>query len=255
MIEKTLVVLLFNICIAICFSMPLIAQEDELSKIINIPMVEVQGGIFAMGCTNEQGNDCYAGVHNNVMLNSYSIGKYEITQAQWKVVMGKNPSHFSDCDECPVEMVSWNAAQEFIKKLNQLTGKSYRLPTEAEWEFAARGGTLSKGYKYAGSDNISTVAWCVYNNDGKTHPVGQKLPNELGLYDMSGNVWEWCSNWKGEDDASNQTNPQGPVDGVFKLLCGGGWQNKETHCKVSNRTFNAPTHYGNQYGLRLVLTP
>jgi hypothetical protein len=152
--------------------------------------VYVRGGTFTMGCTSEQGSDCYSEEKpaHEVSVSSFNIGKYEVTQAQWLAVMGSNPSKFKNCNNCPVEWVSWNEVQSFIRKLASLTGKRFRLPREAEWEFAARGGTKSQGYKFAGSNSISGVAWYWDNTSEKTHPVGQKQSNELGLYDMNGNV-------------------------------------------------------------------
>jgi formylglycine-generating enzyme required for sulfatase activity len=142
----------------------------------------------------------------------------EVTQAEYRKVMGKNPSHFSGCDDCPVEQVSWNKANEYAKKVGK------RLPTEAEWEYAARGGNKSKGYRYSGSNGIDAVGWYDDNSSGKTHPVAQKQPNELGLYDMSGNVWEWCSDWYGSYSSSPQNNPQGPnsvaVIAFFAVVAG-----------------------------------
>jgi formylglycine-generating enzyme required for sulfatase activity len=146
-----------------------------------------------------------------VTLSDYYIAETEVTQAQWKAVMGGNPSGFKGCDDCPVDQVSWNDAQEFITRLNARAGSPrYRLPTEAEWEYAARGGANSRGYQYAGSNDISEVAWYDDNSGSETHPVKGKKPNDLGVYDMSGNVWEWCSDWYGNYSAASQTNPQGP---------------------------------------------
>jgi formylglycine-generating enzyme required for sulfatase activity len=167
--------------------------------------------------------------------------------------MGSNPSYFSGCDNCPVENVSWNDAQDFIRKLNQQTGKNYRLPTEAEWEFAARGGNKSKGYKYAGGNYRSNVAWYYDNSGGKTHAVGQKQANELGIYDMSGNVWEWCGDWYGDYSSSSQTNPKGPSYGSSRVLRGGGWDFDASDCRVSSRDDLAPGYRDYYDGFRLVL--
>ncbi|MBQ3247459.1 MAG: SUMF1/EgtB/PvdO family nonheme iron enzyme, partial [Alistipes sp.] len=171
-------------------------------------MVFVKGGTFTMGATAEQGSDADSDEKpaHSVTVSNFYIGKYEVTQAQWEAVMGKNPSRFKG-DNLPVERVSWNDIQKFIEKLNAKTGKRYRLPTEAEWEYAARGGNQSKGYKYSGSNDIGSVAWYTDNSSSPTHPVGQKQPNELGLYDMSGNVYEWCSDWHGSYSSGSQTNP------------------------------------------------
>jgi formylglycine-generating enzyme required for sulfatase activity len=205
-------------------------------------MVRVEGGTFTMGCTSEQGGDCYDDEKptHQVTVSSFQIGKYEVTQAQWRAVMGNNPSHFSGCDNCPVENVSWNNVQDFIRKLNQQTGKRYRLPTEAEWEFAARGGNKSKGHKYSGGNNLNSVAWYDDNSGSKTHPVGQKQANELGIYDMSGNVWEWCEDWYGDYSSSPQTNPKGPSYGSRRVLRGGSWYSDAKYCRVSNRVSNYP---------------
>ncbi|GHU57772.1 hypothetical protein FACS189411_12060 [Bacteroidia bacterium] len=219
-----------------------------------IEMVYVQGGTFSMGCSGEQGSDCYDDEKplHSVTVSSFNIGKYEVTQAQWKQIMGSNPSYFKG-DNLPVESVSWADVQEFISKLNAATGKRYRLPTEAEWEYAARGGNRSQGYKYSGSNNLNNVAWYGGNSSSKTHPVGAKSPNELGVYDMSGNVWEWCSDWYGNYNSSSQTNPTGPSTGSRRVLRGGGWDYGAEYCRVSDRGSNAPGNRYDDFGFRLVL--
>ena len=166
--------------------------------------------------------------------------------------MGNNPSKFKG-DNIPVEQVSYEDVQEFITKLNQKTGKTFRLPTEAEWEYAARGGNKSKGYKYSGSNNLNDVAWYDGNSNSKTHPVKTKQANELGLYDMSGNVWEWCSDWYGVYSSSSQTNPQGPNSGSYRVLRGGGWFNDARYCRVSNRSDSYPSGSSDGSGFRLAL--
>jgi len=218
-------------------------------------MIYVQGGTFTMGCTNEQGSDCYDSEKpsHSVTVSSYSIGKYEVTQAQWRAVMGSNPSHFSGCDNCPVENVSWDDIQGFIRKLNSQTGKTYRLPTEAEWEYAARGGNKSRGYKYAGSNDVGSVAWYDDNSNSKTHSVGQKSPNELGIYDMSGNVWEWCSDWDGAYSSSSQSNPKGASSGTIRVLRGGSWTTRARNCRSSIRGNCPPDARDSAFGFRLVL--
>jgi formylglycine-generating enzyme required for sulfatase activity len=217
-------------------------------------MVFVQGSTFTMGCTSEQGNDCYDSEKptHQVTLSSFYINKYEVTQALWRAVMGNNPSAFSGCDQCPVEQVSWNAVQEFIRKLNAMTGRRYRLPTEAEWEYAARGGRNSRGYKYSGSNNPGQVAWFSDNSSIKTHPVGQKQANELGLYDMSGNVWEWCSDWYGGYSSQSQTDPKGPSGGSNRVHRGGSWNNASRNIRLSNRNNNQPEYSNINHGFRLV---
>ncbi len=221
---------------------------------IKYNMVWVNGGTFRMGATSEQGNDAYSDekpVHS-VTLSSYYIGKTEVTQALWKAVMGSNPSCFTG-NNLPVECVSWNDCQEFIRKLNALTGQNFRLPTEAEWEFACRGGNNSRGYKYSGSNYIDNVAWYDGNSGKKTHPVATKLPNELGIYDMSGNVMEWCSDWYGDYSSGAQTNPKGPYDGSCRVSRGGGWISNARNCRSSRRSNNSPDQPFNDIGLRLSL--
>ncbi len=183
--------------------------------------------------------------------------KTEVTQELWEAVMGSNPSSFKGCPNCPVEQVSWDDIQQFISKLNAKTGKKYRLPSEAEWEYAARGGKKSKGYKYAGSNEIEAVAWYDENSEDKTHPVGQKSPNELGIYDMTGNVWEWCSDRYEESyySSSPGNKPQGPASGRYRVFRGGSWKFLPEYCRVSDRISYYPDFRYNDLGFRLVLVP
>lgn len=217
-------------------------------------MIYVEGGTFTMGCTSEQGGECDSDENpsHQVSLGDFWIGETEVTQALWKAVMGSNPSYFKG-DNLPVERVSWNDCQEFIRKLNQLTGKTFRLPTEAEWEYAARGGNKSRHYKYAGSNNVGDVAWYTDNSSSATHPVKGKQANELGLYDMSGNVWEWCEDWKGSYSSSAQSDPKGPSSGSDRVLRGGSWFNDAGSCRVSNRNGIYPGIRHNGSGFRLTL--
>ena len=222
---------------------------------VSFEMVEVRGGTFRMGATSEQGSDVWDNekpVHS-VTLSGYYIGKTEVTQALWKAVMGSNPRKFIG-DNLPVEMVSWDDCQEFIRELNALTGQNFRLPTEAEWEFACRGGNNSRGYKYSGSNNLGSVAWYDGNSGNKTHPVGTKAPNELGIYDMSGNVWEWCADWYGDYSSGAQTNPTGPYGGSNRVYRGGSWNYDVGRCRSSNRDFYYPWIRDIILGLRLALS-
>ena len=223
---------------------------------VSFEMVYVEGSTFDMGATSEQGSDAYdweKPVHR-VTLSDYYIGKCEVTQELWETVMGSNPSNFKGAQK-PVESVSWNDCQEFVSRLNSLTGKNFRLPTEAEWEYAARGGNKSLHYKYSGSDNIDEVAWYNNNSGRSTHAVGTKSPNELGIYDMSGNVWEWCSDWYGGYSAGAQTNPQGPSSDSCRVLRGGSWINYAGNCRVSIRSYDDPGNSNINFGLRLILVP
>ena len=229
------------------------SRDAILQDLIN-NMVRVEGGTFMMGATSEQGSDAYSDekpVHQ-VTLSSFSIGKYEVTQEEWEAVMGSNPSEFKGAKR-PVENVSWNDCQAFIRKLKELTGRNFRLPTEAEWEFAARGGTKSIGYKYAGGDNLESVAWYNYNSGRTTHEVGQKAPNELGLYDMSGNLTEWCSDWYDKYTSSTQTNPTGPSSGSSRVYRGGTWKLYAKACRVSYRHESIPSSQYDDLGFRLAL--
>ncbi|GHV68512.1 hypothetical protein FACS1894199_15850 [Bacteroidia bacterium] len=217
-------------------------------------MVSVAGGTFWMGCSGEQGSDCFSDESplHSVTVSGFAIGKYEVTQAQWKLIMGSNPSHFKG-DNLPVETVSWDDAQEFISRLNAATGKHYRLPTEAEWEYAARGGNKSQNYKYSGSHNLNNVGWFDDNSSSQTHPVGTKLANELGIHDMSGNVWEWCSDWKGTYSSSQQQDPMGASSGSYRVIRGGSWAFSAANCRVSLRDRGTPSSRRSDMGFRLVL--
>jgi formylglycine-generating enzyme required for sulfatase activity len=217
-----------------------------------IAMVWVKGGTFTMGCTPEQKNVCYENEEpaHPVTLSDFYIGKYEVTQAQWRAVMGENPSNFKG-DDFPVEQINWKDAQEFIQRLNAKTGKAYRLPTEAEWEYAARGGAQSKGYKYSGSNVSNETAWCSENSSEMSRPVACKAPNELGLYDMSGNVWEWCSDRYGKYNSEPQSDPHGPRSGATRVIRGGSWNGVESLTRVSYRIYFGPGIRGLESGLRL----
>ena len=232
---------------------------------VSFTMVFVEGGTFTMGATPEQGyedQDDDMPAHR-VTLGDYYIGQTEVTQELWHAVMGNNPSNFKGCKH-PVECVSWNDCQQFISRLNSLTGQRFRLPTEAEWEYAARGGNQSQGYKYSGSNFCDNVAWNdenagdgvgVDSPDYGTHDVATKSPNELGIYDMSGNVCEWCQDWYNEDyySRSPQSNPMGPSSGSERVFRGGGWFNAAGGCRVAYRPCYAPDDRDNDLGLRLVL--
>lgn len=229
---------------------------------VTFKMIAVEGGTFQMGATAEQENpeSDETPVHS-VTLSDYYIGETEVTQALWEAVMGSNPSTFKGADR-PVENVSWDDCQTFIQKLNAETGRNFRLPTEAEWEFAARGGSNSRGYKYSGSNNLRGVAWFgqsdghTYDNGNsseQTHAVATKSPNELGLYDMSGNVWEWCQDYSGDYSSGSQTNPEGPSSGSYRVCRGGSWGNDAGYCRVSDRDSYFPSDSDNFLGLRLAL--
>ncbi|MBR3831024.1 MAG: formylglycine-generating enzyme family protein [Muribaculaceae bacterium] len=262
-------------------------ETDIFSNLEKDEMIYVKGGTFTMGATEEQGtsdpwDDEYP--THQVTLSDFYIGKYEVTQQLWEYVMkysgtcadgstmsayasdvwlDSNPSSsYGVGDYYPAYYVSWeDIVNIFIPRLNKITGKKFRLPTEAEWEYAARGGNKSKGYKYSGSNTIGEVAWYLNNAyevgssspDYGTHQVGTKAPNELGLYDMSGNVYEWCSDWFGSYSSSAQSNPTGPSSGSSRVLRGGGWPGSARHCRVSVRYFYDPAYRGSHRGFRLVM--
>lgn len=229
---------------------------------ISFQMVEVRGGTYRMGGTSEQGSKAKSSEYpiHSVTLSSYYIGRTEVTQALWKAVMGESISKYTSGnhgvgDNYPMYCISWDDCNKFISKLNSITGKNFRMPTEAEWEFAARGGTMSKGYKYSGSNTLGNVAWFDDNSGSKTHEVGTKSPNELGIYDMSGNVHEWCSDWYGDYSSSSQINPTGPATGSYRVLRGGWWNFFDaTICRSSFRGNAFPNDRNRIYGLRLCLS-
>lgn len=219
-----------------------------------IKFVYVPGGCYQMGCGSWTYNckENEKPVHE-VCVDGFWIGKYEVTQGQWKKIMGNNPSSFDKGDDYPVENISWNDSQNFINKLNS-NNSTFRLPTEAEWEYAARSG--GKKQKYAGADDVDSVAWYGEDWNRGHHEVGAKAPNDLGIYDMSGNVLEWCFDWYSDDYYSNsrKNNPQGPSSGSFRVTRGGGWSNSARCVRSSDRTSCSPSSMRPYLGLRLVRT-
>ena len=245
--------------------------KTETFTVNGVPftMVTVKGGKFTMGATDVQGggvNDKETPAHQ-VTVSTFSIGQTEVTQALWLAVMGTNPSHFTSAHgytddlQRPVEGVSWDDCRIFTSRLNRITGKQFRLPTEAEWEYAARGGSLSQGYLYAGSNDLNEIAWFCDNIPSHTsetagygtQPVAAKFPNELGLYDMSGNVWEWCFDRFGPYSKKSQKNPVGPKSGASRVNRGGSWLETAGSCRVSGRYDCVPAYLSNDLGLRLAL--
>ncbi len=224
---------------------------------VNMKMIWVEGGEFMMGCTSEQGGGCGDDEKNvrRVTVDGFYIGMLEVTQAQWELVMGTNPSYSKGTD-LPVEWVSWAEAMEFCNRLSQKTGKTYTLPTEAQWEYAARGGNRADGTKYAGSNMVDAVAWYKDNSGGKTHPCGTKRANALGIYDMSGNVCEWCKDWYSSSYTSYDTNnPNGPSSGSYRVYRGGSWYGSAWYCSVACRAYNWPSTRHISFGFRVVLLP
>lgn len=237
--------------------MPVVGYDSNQTFTVNgvsFTMIGVEGGTFKMGASAEQedANSDEEPIHE-VTLSNFLIGETEVTQALWVAVMESNPSWFKG-ETLPVENVSWDECQAFVAKLNAATNKQFRLPTEAEWEYAARGGKLSKGFLYSGSNNVADVAWYEENSKEATHPVKSKMANELGLYDMSGNVWEWCQDWYDYYDEEAQTNPVGPEEGDERVCRGGCWSVASSRCRSARRYDVAPDGRGYHIGLRLALS-
>jgi formylglycine-generating enzyme required for sulfatase activity len=219
---------------------------------VKLEMVFVEGGTFMME-SSAWGACLSKDKRHEVQVSNFHISKYEVTQGQWIAVMGSSPSSFMKGDNYPVERVSWKDIQKFLRRLNAATGKQYRLPTEAEWEYAARGGNRSQGYLYSGSNDIGEVAWYAGNSGNKTHPVGQNRPNELGLYDMSGNVWEWCNDRWEHYPTGVLMNPKGATTGSNRVIRGGGWNFTAETCRVAFRSNFPPDLRSYDLGFRVVL--
>ncbi|MEZ4967803.1 MAG: SUMF1/EgtB/PvdO family nonheme iron enzyme [Saprospiraceae bacterium] len=235
--------------------LPILISGTNLS----VGMAHVEGGEFYMG--DEYGDlwDWCRPAHR-VKVSDFYLSEHLVTQEAWAAVMGNNPSFYKGKQK-PVEQVSWEDVQIFIKKLNEITGKYFRLPSEAEWEYAARGGPHKSPYRYAGSDKLKEVGWFASNSHGETKPVGLKAPNELGLYDMSGNVWEWCEDWYGGSDYYQECqrtglteDPAGPKSGSGRVHRGGGYFSDAWYCRVADRGNPAPSHRHPHIGFRLALS-
>jgi formylglycine-generating enzyme required for sulfatase activity len=222
---------------------------------IPIEMIRVDAGTFMMGANAFDGEaDFFEKPIHRVTLDGFFIGKYEVSQHLWKVVTGKNPSKFQGDENLPVEYVSWNEVCNFIQKLNRKTGLKFRLPSEAEWEYSAKGGKDSRHFKYSGSNFILNVAWAGYRVcKKKTHPVGLKRPNELGIYDMSGNVMEWCQDWFYTYDSIAVSNPKGKETGLMKVLRGGSWSNGVHPCRTTARMCCKVDDHKRNCGFRLAM--
>ncbi len=229
---------------------------------VDVEMVWVEGGSFRMGSNKaidregRYGYEAYRPEHG-VTVGDFYMGRLEVTQGLWTAVMGENPSYFTGNDSLPVERVSWADAQRFVALLSQMTGRHFRLPTEAEWEYAARGGRRGTGKTYAGCGRgqLDDYAWYCVNSGNRTHPVGRRRPNELGLCDMSGNVGEWCTDWWAPYEAAELQDPRGPVDGESRIVRGGDWGSVSAGVAVFDRSWYVPTGKTEYYGLRLAMDP
>lgn len=247
-----------------------VTEQFSLNNTFNDDFIRIEGGTYIMGCKEGRDTDCFNWERppHQVVVDTFYLSKYEVTQAQWRQVMGSDPERLYNrgCDQCPVEGISWKDVEVFLQKLNIQTGLSeqqqpqkYRLPTEAEWEYAARGGNISKGYLYSGSNDLAEVAWYFansrkdnnYGTQKTTRPVGGKKPNELGLYDMTGNVWEFCSDWYEEYQDLPQQNPSGPESGSYRVHRGGCWRSTSELCDAPSRHVLKPALSDITVGFRL----
>lgn len=247
----------FLLATLVMFGLSAVAQGSNVMVVkangVSFKMIKVEGGTFSMGATAEQtGYDSNEVPVHSVSLSDYYIGETEVTQELWVAVMGSNPSYFTRSLLNPVTNVSWNDCQEFVARLSKITGIWFRLPTEAEWEYAARGGNRSKGYKYSGGNLVDYVAWYDGNSGSATHEVATKQPNELGIYDMSGNVWEWCYDWYDSYSLAAQNDPAGPDSGSYRVFRGGSWHINAARCRVSTRCNCHPSNRLYILGFRLV---
>ena len=248
-----LLFLLSSWCVVQAQSIALTHEQKLMLAAIETSMVSIDGGIFTMGCTSDQGSECTHDefpIHQ-VQLSGFKLLKTEVTQGMWQSVMGNNPSLNKRSAQFPVENVSFTDIDKFIEALNAMSAHRYRLPTEAEWEFAARGGKNSKNTLYSGSTDAQSVSWNIGNSSNTSHIAGFKNANELGLYDMSGNVWEWCSDWYGEYHASEESDPRGAVDGTDKVIRGGSYSGSIWFCRNAIRMHYAPSYKSHFIGFRL----
>lgn len=244
-----LLTLIMNMALITAF--PIAVSAKEPTVIPGIEMVDVEGGTFLMGLDESEAEHLFETPKHEVTLSDFRIGKYEVTQDLWEAVMGENPSIFKG-ENLPVENISWHDIQVFIKKLNKQTGKKYRLPTEAEWEYAARGGNLSEGYVFIGGNEIDKTAWHSHNADKHTHQVGLLKPNELGIYDMGGNVSEWVQDWYGHYSEKTQRNPHGAKKSdIGKIFRGGSWNVIPDYNNPGCRFVSNPNFKCSSIGFRL----
>ncbi len=252
-----------------CFS-ALVAQDThpqlytETAFEMEMTFVWVEGGTFQMGATSEQGSVVESDEKpvRNITLDGFYMAQFEVTQGQWEQVMGTTmQKHYLTyayaglSPEYPMYYVSREDAMAFCKRLSEQTGKYFTLPTEAQWEYAARGGNKHEKAKYAGGNTLSEVAWYSANSNNATHLYGMKKANALGLYDMSGSVWEWCKDYYGKYDVNDTINPQGPVSGTNGVFRGGSWSSSENYCRVSFRSYDLPTMQYDNLGFRVVMIP
>lgn len=246
--------LAFSISI-LCLTMSGLAQNEviQLNDSVSLEMIFVEGGTFVMG--SDEGKKDARPAHE-VELSDFFIGKFEFTQEQWIAIMGENPSEL-ECMNCPVNDMSWEQLMEMIKKLNHLSGRKFRLPTEAEWEYAAQGGNQTKGFLYSGSNNIEEVAWLKPNGGDHQHAVGQLKPNELGLYDMNGNAWELCQDWYDKKfyQRSPRKNPVNETLAKYRVSRGASWMSPAHYCERHYRNTDHPHHKRGNGGFRLVMEP